>query len=250
PKPAAASAPARVVARIIDPSVRDDGRGDPQFTIEPLRDRVARTPRVVGSPHPVRERLLAKARAALEAVPEAEPTPRPRDPSPAANEWCSSAPAPGRDEARHGFESLPDVADDLDLIGTPERPRPERTPRVAPALPAPTALLLGTVAGLAAIALLFAALIQLDPHEALRTPAPHIVEAPRPPPEAPAPAPVGRVQRPPRKRVPGPWRIADAAPDSRLERIQGSMGNRTFLAATQAVGINLKEAYRVLTAFE
>lgn len=250
PKPGGASAPARVVARIIDPSVRDDGRGDPQFTLEPRRERVADTPRLAGSPHPVRERLLAKARAALDAVPE--PTPKPSPPAPVADEaWFAGDAASHRSETGQvGVESPPDVADDLDLIGAPERPRPERTPHMAPALPTLTALLLGSGAGLAAIALLFAALIQLDPHDALHRPGPPVVEAPEPPPGEPPPAPVPQVKRPPRRRVPGPWRIADAAPDARLRRIQGSMGKKTFLAATQAAGLNLKEAYRVITAFE
>lgn len=228
--------------------MRDDGRGDPQFTLEPRRERVADTPRLAGSPHPVRERLLAKARAALDA----EPTPKPSPPAPVADEaWFAGDAAPHRGETGQvGVESPPDVADDLDLIGAPERPRPERTPHMAPALPTLTALLLGSGAGLVAIALLFAALIQLDPHDALHRPGPPVVEAPEPPPGEPPPAPVPQVKRPPRRRVPGPWRIADAAPDARLRRIQGSMGNKTFLAATQAAGLNLKEAYRVITAFE
>lgn len=230
--------------------MRDDGRGDPQFTLEPRRERVADTPRLAGSPHPVRERLLAKARAALDAVPE--PTPKSSPPAPVADEaWFAGDAAPHRGETGQvGVESPPDVADDLDLIGAPERPRPERTPHLAPALPTFTALLLGSGAGLVAIALLFAALIQLDPHDTLHRPGPPVVEAPEPPPGEPLPAPVPQVQRPPRRRVPGPWRIADAAPDARLRRIQGSMGNKTFLAATQAAGLNLKEAYRVITAFE
>jgi murein DD-endopeptidase MepM/ murein hydrolase activator NlpD len=244
-------APVRVVAKIIDPSVRDDGRGDPQFSLEPQRDRVNRQPRVVGVPHPVRERLLARARAALDVVADADPSARPRTGAPAADdEWFPHGSAP-RAEDRDTLEAAPDVADDLDLIGAPERPRPERTPHVAPALPAPTALLLGTLAGLVAIGLLFAGLMRFEPHRALRTHEPPVVvEAPEPVPDAPAPEPVGKVQRPPRTKVPGPWRIATAPPDARLELKQGSMGSHTFLAATQAAGVALKEAYRVLTAFE
>jgi murein DD-endopeptidase MepM/ murein hydrolase activator NlpD len=247
----AAAAPARVVAKIIDPSVRDDGRGDPQFSLEPQRERVNRTPRVVGTPHPVRERLLARARAALDAVAEPETIARPQKAAPAADdEWFARGPTPGVPDA--ASEEASDVADDLDLIGAPERPRPERTPYVKPALPAPTALLLGTLAGLFAIGLLFAGLMRFDPHPGLRAPAPTaLVEAPLPVPEqAPAPEPVGRVLRPARTKVPGPWRIATAPPDPRLALKQGSMGSRTFLGATQAAGVALKEAYRVLTAFE
>ena len=242
------------MAKIIDPSVRDDGRGDPHFSLEPRRESVSREPRVTGAPHPVRQRLMARARAALDAV-EPEANARARSSAPATDdEWFGGEAAPKADEGDGlGFESVPDVADDLDLIGAPERPRPERTPRVASALPGPTVLLLGTLAGLAAIGLLFFGLMRFDPHAPLRTHEPPVAEAPLPPaPEAPPPEPVvvGKVQRPPRTPVPGPWRIATAAPDPRLLLKQGSMGSHTFLGATQLAGVALKEAYRVLTAFE
>ncbi|HTV24036.1 MAG TPA: M23 family metallopeptidase, partial [Polyangiaceae bacterium] len=245
----------RVVAKIIDPSVRDDGRGDPQFSMEPSRERVNRAPHVAGSPHPVRARLLARARAAIDVVAAPEASARVRASAPAAEDAWFASEGGARDAAvdEPGFESLPDIADDLDLIGAPERPRPERTPHVKPALPGPTALLLGTMAGLAAIGVLFFGLTRFDPREPLKTHEPPIADAPPSlPPEAPAPVepPVGTVQRSPRARLPSPWRIADAAPDPRLERKQGSMGSRTFLGATQSAGLNLKEAYRVLTAFE
>jgi murein DD-endopeptidase MepM/ murein hydrolase activator NlpD len=265
--PAAPAAPraARVVAKIIDPAVRDDGRGDPQFSMEPARERVV-TQRAPGDPHPVRERLLARARTALGANAPANNAPPANtasatEPAPAENTWFSkpaspfdAAPAPESQGPTnvHGFESLPELADDLDLIGAPERPRPERRPHAAPALPAPTALVLGTLTGLAAIALLFFGLTRLDPHAPLRAPELRVVDVPAPvPDDEPAPAPpVGRVQRPPRARVPGPWRIANAAPDARLKHLGASMGSQTFLAATQSAGIDLKEAYRVLTAFD
>ena len=76
------------------------------------------------------------------------------------------------------------------------------------------------------------------------------VEAPAPVVDAPPPAVVGKVQRPARTPVPGPWRITDAAHDGRLKTLSASMGKQTFLAATQSAGIHLKEAYRVLTAFD
>lgn len=254
----AASAPdtpaPRVVARVIDPSVRDDGRGDPQFTLQVRRERTSSpVGATAGGSHPVRERLLARARAAIEAgaatadLPEA-PEARPL----VAGERQTSA---RRDEEPVlGFESVPEVADDLDLIGAPERPRPERTPHHTPRLPPPTALMLGTLAGLVAIASLFAALIYLDPHDPLRvTPPPPIVEAPAPvPPEEPPPPPaVGKVQRPPRARVPGPWRIASSVGEgSREKHVSASIGERSFLAAAQAAGVSRKDAYRVLTVFE
>jgi murein DD-endopeptidase MepM/ murein hydrolase activator NlpD len=255
--------PARIVAKIIDPTVRDDGRGDPQFTVQPPSERT-RPARAPGDPHPVRERLLARARSALvanEPASEADTDANERGRTPAGDDWFSQPPdaadAAGdrQDDSQVvSPESVPELADDLDLIGAPERPRPERMPHVAPALPAPTALLLGTLMGLVAISALFFALTRLDPHTPpLPAPAAPVVEAPLEPPlvaEPAPPPPVGRVQRPPRARVPGPWRIADAVHDARVRTLHASMGHQTFLAATRDAGLNMQEAYRVLTVFE
>jgi murein DD-endopeptidase MepM/ murein hydrolase activator NlpD len=250
--PNAPTTPAtRVVARVIDPAVRDDGRGDPQFTMQVRRERHSAAAGAPSASHPVRERLLARAKAAIETSAASANLPAAPDPRPLVA--SESRPAESAEEPFFGFESVPEVADDLDLIGAPDRPRPERTPYHAPRLPPTTALLAGTLAGLAAILGLFGALIYFDPHEPLRIdpPAP-VVEAPAPvAPEEPAPAPpVGNVQRPPRARVPGPWRIGAAGEDPRQKRVSSSMGDRSFLGATQAVGVSLKDAYRVLTAFE
>jgi murein DD-endopeptidase MepM/ murein hydrolase activator NlpD len=251
--PTTPSTPApRVVARVIDPSVRDDGRGDPQFTMQVRRER---TSAAVGTPsgnHPVRDRLLARARAAIETSAASANLPAAPDPRPLVA--SESRPSQAAEEPFLGFESVPEVADDLDLIGAPERPRPERTPYHKPRLPPPTALLLGTLAGLAAILGLFGALIYFDPHEPLRIspPAP-VVEAPAPiaTDEPPPPSLTGNVQRPPRARVPGPWRIASgAAADPRQKLVSASMGDRSFLEATQAAGVSRKDVYRVLTVFE
>jgi hypothetical protein len=276
----------RIVAKIIDPTVRDDGRGDPQFSMQPARER-PRINRAAGAPHPVRERLLARARSALASnvadtghvavrdTAAGAATANGADFIGSASTARSNADAGSSKAADAGasmptnadepkaagrrydggdgdaFESLPELADDLDLIGAPERPRPERTPHVAAALPAPTALLLGTLGGLAAIGALFFALTRLDPHEPLRLPEAPLAPAPTPTLEAePTPPPVYKVQRPPRSRVPGPWRIADAAHETGMKQLSASMGNQTFLAAVQAAGVGLKEAYRVLTAFE
>ena len=112
----------------------------------------------------MRERLLARAKNALSAnTPEAAAVAPERERATGDDWFAREAAAEQREAPERDVDSLPEVADDLDLIGAPERARPERTPRVAPALPAPTALLLGTLAGLAAIAGLFAALVRFDP---------------------------------------------------------------------------------------
>src|SRR5688572_22993183 len=127
------SATVRVVARIVDPSVRQDGRGDPElvmrtasgaelagaaFDVPGAGSVVAAWP---GRPsHPVRDKLLAKARAAaLAAVPgSAEQAPAPaQSTAPAAHPREQVG-----DEARLepdvaadgflGFAALPPLADD------------------------------------------------------------------------------------------------------------------------------------------
>jgi murein DD-endopeptidase MepM/ murein hydrolase activator NlpD len=48
--------------------------------------------------------------------------------------------------------------------------------------------------------------------------------------------------------VPGPWRIADAAHDPRYKHLSANVGERSFLSAAIATGINRKDVYRILTA--
>ena len=240
----------RIVAKIIDPSVRDDGRGDPQFTSQVPQTRAPGSHSRASAGHPVRDRLLAKARAATSTFPAAGAASTDAEAPPARSAVPSKAPA-GEGEAEPRFESLPDLADDLDLIGAPERPRPERMPIVKAPMRAPTALLVGTGAGLLAIAALFTALTQLLPRQPLRLPGRIAIETPLPAPseaEPAPPAPTGSVEHAPRVRVPGPWRIADAAHDPRYRHLSASVGERSFLSAATATGINRKDVYRILTA--
>ena len=123
-----------------------------------------------------------------------------------------------------------------------------RHTRSVPPLTAPAALLLGTLFGVMGLAVLFAGLIQVAPHAPFGARAPS-AQLETPPASAAVKARERRVQRPPRQRQAGPWRIADAN-DPTLERAQGSVGASSFLVAMQSAGINLREAYRVMTAFE
>src|SRR6185369_8752377 len=63
--------PTRIVARVVDPAVREDGRGDPVLILHTAdaRARVLQSqgPDVHARGTAVRERLLAKARAAAAA---------------------------------------------------------------------------------------------------------------------------------------------------------------------------------------
>jgi len=258
----ASPAGARVVARVIDPSVREDGGGAPVLILHTAeaRARVRQSlgPDLSGAGHPVRERLLARARAALEApagVPGSEPPPAPpRE----AQEFT----APPLEEP--GFDALSEPADDLDLIGAPERERGPRPVHATAPLSPTAALLLGTLFGVTALAVLFTVLIQLWPHPPLQlvsqpqpaevVPAP-VVEAPPSvaalavPLKAAPPPVVPLVKHEPRKTQAAPWRIRDGASEPGLRKLSGSIGNGPFLSALSTAGVGRREAYRVLNAF-
>lgn len=53
-----------------------------------------------------------------------------------------------------------------------------------------------------------------------------------------------------RKRIPGPWRIADAAKDDATRVIEGKFDRRSFIVALGEAGIPKDQTYRVLKAFE
>ncbi|HWO10267.1 MAG TPA: peptidoglycan DD-metalloendopeptidase family protein, partial [Polyangiaceae bacterium] len=246
----------------------------PHLVVASRTEPAARRP--VDGSHPVRDKLLARARSALGAndreggaAPPPPAAAAASAPAAADDEWDLPEPSATPRPGEPGYDPAPELADDLDLIGAPQRPRPERTPHAAPALPPSTALLIGTVAGLAALALGFAALIRFDPQEPLRLPAHRAAPASRDMPEgeapsgaegesgseaapgpdtAPAPPVSGSVQRPPRVRVAGPWRIPETV-DPGSKRLQGNVGERSFLGATGAAGMDFKEAFRVVTAF-
>jgi murein DD-endopeptidase MepM/ murein hydrolase activator NlpD len=275
--------PARVVARVIDPAVREDGRGDPVLILHTAdaRARVLQSlgPDVGARGAAVRERLLAKARAAAAAPRAAESGAPPSVASEAlvaetgvepelqlepAARPRSAPPAPAAEPA---FEALGEAADDLDLIGAPERRRAPRPVTGAPVVTAQMALLLGTAFGVSALAALFLLLMHFAPRSAVPPAAQPVAAAVReaeeaePEPEqgevvaaAPAPLratpqPAPRVRHEPRRALPAPWRIADTGKDPELRRVRGSVGAGPFLTSLQAVGVNRTEAYRVYHAF-
>ncbi len=265
---------ARLVARIVDPAVREDGRGDPQLVLHVNRGPAGEAaPAEHRASHPVRDRLLARARLASSAQSSSERSSSERSSSersssePTAN--GAETPASERAGVDSGesadaslakaeraaapeawrFESLPELADDLDLIGAPERARTSPALRGAAPLTPPAALLLGTLFGVTVLAVTFTVLIRVAPPTRQAAARPPLVSQPAPTSEA-AAEPTGSIRRAPRRRVEAPWRIADAAGDARLEQVHGSVGGDSFLAATRAAGVSLKDAYRVMAAFE
>ena len=213
PEPGAAAPPLRIVARIVDPAVREDGSGEPVLILHTAEARArllqSQGPDVALRGAAVRERLLARARAAAAAPaprPSSQPPPSSEPPPPegwreeqvladaAAEElraeaglFRSSAP-PGSEAPRldSGFEALGEPSDDLDLIAAPEPRRAPRSAAGTPLVSASTALLLGTGLGMLSLAALFALLVLLSPRPAL-DPTQHVVLAPSAAPQAVSP---------------------------------------------------------------
>jgi murein DD-endopeptidase MepM/ murein hydrolase activator NlpD len=291
----------RIVARVVDPAVREDGRGDPVLVLHTADARArmlqSQGPELAARGAAVRERLLAKAHA--HATRSSFPPPLSESEPPASlapgvdagprseSEPASLAPRP-RSEAppapEPAFAALGEAADDLDLIGAPERRRaPQPTTGLPPVTPR-TALLLGTAFGVTALAALFALLMHFAPRAPLdlsqRAPlgaavrANHTGESSAPvaeeatgenaeeagegqaapevaPPAAlrASPAPQPRVRHEPRHPVPAPWRIADTGKDPDLRRVRGSIGQGPFLTSLQSAGVSRSEAYRIYNSF-
>ncbi|HEX3593573.1 MAG TPA: peptidoglycan DD-metalloendopeptidase family protein [Polyangiaceae bacterium] len=137
--------------------------------------------------------------------------------------------------------------DELDRVASRKAPSRSAILGGRQELPPNVIVLFGSLLGLALIAALFAVLIHLDPRDG--TP---LVATPSiaPPVAAPAPAassapyqPVA--QKPERKRVPGPWRIADST-DPKLKKVDGTIGHESFLKALDEAGVAVPQTFRVL----
>lgn len=211
------ASPRPVVATKLDSGegAEDEGSGDEE-------------PPLLRTGHPVRDRLLAKARAAKQEV-------------------AVSETVLGDDSGPLG-----QVESELLKIASSARPSMVTPIRIGGApLSSAAVLLLGTIFGLAGFALMFALLIEFAPRsdrdgQGLATIAPtaETDETIEDAPEATyAPAPP-----PPRPKVEGPWRIEEAKEGQRV--VRGSMGKDPFLKAIQDAGLNKTQAYRVYTALK
>ena len=231
----------RLVGRVVDPLAREDGADEPDLESEPpidepLLQRVSdpdplEAEEAVEPPldasasgaHPVRDRLLARAAAVRDArrvaqPPEQESTEEPLSP--------------------RSFD------DELELIAA-GRPRSRalgaRHASVSPNMIA----LFGSLFGLATMASLFAVLVHIDPRDTEHPPQAVEPKTAAPAPKATSPAP----QKPKRRRLPGPWRIADSN-DARLKKLEGQVGRVPFLRAIQDAGLETRQAYRAYTAMK
>lgn len=241
----------RHVGRVVDPLVRDDGVDEPEIDVDPsvandddvggfpVPRRVSgaepepeepdQGPLRVGAPsdpahHPIRERLLAKAAAARQ---KAEP---------------EQAPSAASDDLLGSF------TDELDRISSRKGVRRSMGLGDRRELPPNVIALFGTLLGLALIAALFAVLIHLDPRDGTplvatqpTLPSPTAAPSPSAAPEPSEPL----AKKPDRKRVPGPWRIADSS-DPKLKKVEGSIGHESFLKALDEAGVPVSQTFRVL----
>lgn len=187
-----------------------------------------------GSGHPVRDRLLARAR---EARPEARV-------SGATERFSERTPRAGSSQA---YPPQSVESELLKIAASSGHGFPGR-PGGAP-LSSLSVLLLGTVFGLAGFALFFALLFEFAPREpqSVSLSVPDEVPAATPSSEptltVPAVAPP-----PPRQTIPGPWRIDTAGDGQRV--LRGKIGREPFLRAIQEAGLDKTQAYRVYTALK
>jgi murein DD-endopeptidase MepM/ murein hydrolase activator NlpD len=182
----------------------------------------------------VRERLLAKARAAEQAKAE-----RP-------SSLDSELEAIGRDEG-----APVEAPDEFAAIPTSGRaPAAPLAPSTARELSPSWVAVFSALVGMAAIASITALFMSLEtrlPSATMTAPsavAPIASAMPAPPT---APEPKARPKRQ-RQKQPGPWRIADAKADARYRFIEGKVGTDSFLKAFAAAGAPEAQGYRVLAA--
>jgi hypothetical protein len=243
----------RYAGRVVDSDVREDGETEPEVELNPsprlppavssgdgaygLGDSQLPTadppsqPEAVGRGAEVRERLLAKARAAELAKAEG-PTSLDdeletigRDPTTAIDEAQDFAPGPPSGRA----PSAP---------FTPSSPR-----ELSPTLVAIFSALVG-IATIASITALFMSLETRLPAAATAA-ATVDPKASSAPPSLPEPKARAKRQR---QKIPGPWRLADAKGDGKYRFIEGKVGSDSFLKALAAAGAPEAQGYRVLAA--
>ncbi len=179
--------------------------------------------------HPVRDRLVAKAREATQHDGDAA------------------------ESKRSAGSGLSGMDQELERLAGPRQQLLSRPVRLGNAVLSPGATLLGvTLIGLAAIASLFLMLVQFAPRNpsdnqgaTLVTPsgapaalasAPAIINLPPP------------VPPPERIKEPGPWRIGTAEAGQKI--VRGTIGTNPFLKAVQEAGVEKNQAYRIYAALK
>ena len=242
----------RYAGRVVDPDVRDDGETEPEVELNPsplltpavssadaalVADDSERPlaeapsqPGATGRGAEVRQRLLAKARAA-EQVKEGPTT------------LDDELEAIGRGPTR-AVEEAPDFAPGPPSGRAPSAPFTPLAPReLSPTLVAIFSALVG-IATIASITALFMSLETRVPGPAAATIASDATSN-NTPPTAPEPKAKPRRQR---QKIAGPWRLSDARNDAKYRFIEGKVGTDSFLKALEAAGAPEAQGYRVLAA--
>ena len=243
----------RYAGRVVDPDVRDDGETEPEVELNPSpplapaltssdqllesapggdepRDTPSR-PGATGRGAEIRERLLAKARAAERALAE-EPT-----------TLDDELEAIGRDPT-----ATVEVAEDF-APGPPSGRAPSApfTPSAPRELSPTLVAIFSALVGIATIASITALFMSLETRAGSGTSSAAAVEgtASVAPPSAPEPKQKAKRAR---QKIPGPWRLSDAKGDAKYRFIEGKVGTDSFLKALEAAGAPEAQGYRVLAA--
>lgn len=251
----------RYAGRVVDPDVRDDGETEPEVELnpspspavassppadepspDPSQAPVAETPSrpsATGRGAEVRERLLAKARAAEQ--PSAPGAPNTPSEGPASLEdeleAIGRGPAPTVTEAED-FAPGPPSGRAPSAPFTPQGPR-----ELSPTLVALFSALVG-IATIASITALFMSIETRSPSAATNAVAASTAPT-APAPSAPEPRTKAKRQR---QKQPGPWRLSDARGDGKYRFIEGKVGTDSFLKALETAGASEAQGYRVLAA--
>lgn len=238
--------------RVVDPDVREDGETEPEVELNPSSSLAASVnptpeppsedvppdpptdapsrPGAAGRGAEVRERLLAKARAAEAAKAD--------EPSSLDAELDAVGRGPAAEEEVFEFAPGPPSGRAPSAPFTPPAPR-----ELSPTLVAIFAALVG-IATIASITALFMSLENRAPSVASTLSA---TEAPPSAAPSSTPDPKSKPRRQ-RQKIPGPWRISDARGDGKYRFIEGKVGTDPFLKALEAAGAPQAQGYRVLAA--
>jgi murein DD-endopeptidase MepM/ murein hydrolase activator NlpD len=264
----------RYAGRVVDPDVREDGETEPEVELNPspptavVSEAASEAPvepeaippadtatesdqpaepsdlpssasegsdaTVLGRGAEVRERLLAKARAAEQS-------------RIAASSLDNELETVGRSS---GVPAQPE-SDELLLPAAsgraPSAPIAPSARELSPTLVAIFSALVG-MAAIASITALFMSIETRVPAQtaAMQPPAEAVKSAAPAPKAAPA-EPKAKPKRA-RQKIPGPWRISDAKGDARYRFIEGKVGTDSFLKALEAAGAAQSQGFRVLAA--
>jgi murein DD-endopeptidase MepM/ murein hydrolase activator NlpD len=240
----------RYAGRVVDPDVRDDGETEPEVELNPspklaaaitstadpalIEDRPSSapsSPNSTGRGAEVREKLLAKARAAEQA----------KNDGPASLE--DELEAIGRDPTAM-VQEAEDFAPGPPSGRAPSAPFTPNAPReLSPTLVA----LFSALVGIATIASITALFMSIETRAGGTTNGVAAVDATPTASTPSAPEPKQKAKRA-RQKIPGPWRLSDAKGDGKYRFIEGKVGTDSFLKALEAAGAPEAQGYRVLAA--